>query len=140
MLTTITVNGSDGLRFLSSTRSLPPALEVMRDRELASLEVEPEVAEQVAAFVDELGWRGNPPLLFSAQIGDTVVLARDALVEMHVPQRESRTWRLIAGGTRGRLVARRSELGKVMLLDGPEAHEHAYVSDASMTTVRKRRS
>jgi hypothetical protein len=157
MLTTITVNGTEGFRFLSNLgafreqHTVPPALAAMidhasvaRPHDLVSLEVEPRLAEEIAAFVDslvhsgELGGLHEPPLLFSANTGDLVVLVRDALVEMHFAkkEREPRTWRHLARGTRGRLVERRGDAGKILILDGPEARAHAYVSDRSMTRAR----
>ena len=147
MLTTITVNGSEGLRFLSSLSDqvdrddrVPAALVTMVDRGLVSIEVEARLAEEIAAFVDGIVGSDHLPLLFSAQINDHVAIARNALVEMHAAsRRHPRTWRFIAGGTRGRLVGRYGELGKVLLLEGREAHEHAYVSDSCMTRMRSRR-
>ena len=150
MLTTITVNGSEGLRFLSTFSAtfpgpIPPILAtivdhaaVARPNDLVSLEVEPSLAEEVAAFVDHLirsqqsGEFCDPPLLFSAHAGDLVVVVRDALVEIHTDK--PRTWRFVARGTRGRLVARRGDCGKVLLIDSPR--DHAYLSDRSMTRVR----
>ncbi|MEO8702210.1 MAG: hypothetical protein ABI867_19355 [Kofleriaceae bacterium] len=156
MLTTITVNGSKGFQFLDSlvaVPSIPAALvaiiasiidqaSTQRLSHDCSVEVEPRLAEEIAAFVDDLlGVPHEPPLLFSAHAGDLVVLVRDALVEMQlsakaVKAREPRTWRHLARGTRGRFVERRGDFGKVLILDGPEAHEHAFVSDRSMTRAR----
>jgi hypothetical protein len=156
MLTTITVNGSEGFRFLSSLGArfegpIPPALAAMVDHAAferpdssISIEVESGLAEEIAAFVDQLvndGFGGTaPPLLFSAQAGDLVIVVRDVLVELHVGKRTNehlpRSWRFLARGTRGRFVSRRGDLGKVLLLDGPEARSHAYVSDRSMTRAR----
>lgn len=159
MLTTITVNGTEGFRFLSNLgafrgqHTVPPALAAMidhasvaRPHDLVSLEVEPRLAEEIAAFVDslvhsgELGGLDEPPLLFSANTGDLVVLVRDALVEMHPagkkPKHEPRTWRHLGRGTRGRLVERRGDSGMILILDGPEARDRAVVSDRSMTRAR----
>ena len=154
MLTTITVNGTEGVRFLASLtdrnlafrRPVPPALVAMiehvvarqadlGDAEHVSLEVAAPLAEEIAAFVDDLS-AGGTPLLFSAQIGDLVVTVRDALVEMHAGKREGKTWRFLPRGTRGRLLSRRGDFGKLFLLDGPLARDHAYVSDRCMTRTR----
>jgi hypothetical protein len=154
MLTTITVNGSEGVRFLASLTEraarargpVPPALVAMIEHvvqagldeaevEQVKLEVAAPLAEEIAAFVEDVS-AGGTPLLFSAQIGDLVVTVRDALVEMHAGKRESRTWRYLPRGTRGRLMSRRGDFGKLFLLDGPYAREHAYVSDRCMTRTR----
>lgn len=153
MLTTITVNGSEGVQFLSSLGTrfrgpLPPALAAMVDHATVepasldtpvSIEVEAELAEEIAAFVDELVHAGfastTLPLLFSAQPGDLVLIVRDALAEVQVGKRESRTWRFLARGTRGRLVGRRGDVGKLQLL-GDAQGQHAYVSDRIMTRAR----
>ena len=148
MLTTITVNGSEGLRSLTGlsrvtqlatpAKPLPPALAAMieplgtadqAEREQISLEVEPPLADEIAAFVDELSGGLGMPLLFSAQIGDLVVLVRDVLAEVYLP-----------AGAVGRLVGRRGDLGKLLLLEGRgerfPVHEHAYISDRCTTRRR----
>ncbi len=154
MLTTITVNGAEGLSFLASLleqhardeRPIPPALAAMiehvtaggpHDLENVRLEVTTPLAEEIAAYVEDLSG-GRQPLLFSAEIGDLVVIVRDVLVEMAVGKRESRTWRYLAGGTRARLVSRKGDLGKLLLLGGPYEREHAYVSDRCTTRIRPR--
>jgi hypothetical protein len=153
MLTTITVNGAEGLQFLASlqeqrARPVPPALVAMiehvttasfgpQDIENVRLECTPSAANEIAAFVESLGsprW----PLLFSAEIGDLVVIVRDVLAEMHVGKRETRTWRFVAGGTRARLISRRGDISKLLLLDGPHEREHAYLSDRCTTRSRSR--
>ena len=98
------------------------------------LEVAAPLAEEIAAFVEDLS--DGMPLLFSAQIGDLVVTVRDALVEMQAGKREGKTWRFLPRGTRGRLMARRGDFGKLFLLDGPLSREHVYVSDRCMTRAR----
>ena len=158
MLTTITINGSEGVRFLASVGTrfrgpIPAPLAAMIDHVRVArgnqidhlvLEVEPWLADQIAEFVAELVHAGFEdvvqPLLFSAQIGDVVVLVRDALAEMQGSKHELRTWRFVAGGTRGRVVSRRGDTAKVLLKDGPEAGEHAYVSDRCMTRIRRAKS
>jgi hypothetical protein len=162
MLTTITVNGVEGIRFLvrlsdvflasltgGVRRPVPPALAAMiehvvqagllsspdGDLEQVRLEVASPLAEEIAAFVDDLSG-GGTPLLFSAQIGDLVVTVRDALVEMHGGKREAKTWRFLPRGTHGRLMSKRGDFGKLFLLDGPLSREHAYVSDRCTTRTR----
>jgi hypothetical protein len=153
MLTTITVNGTEGVRFLASLGSrfrgpLPPALAAMidhvkvaRPNDHVALEVESWLADQIAELVAELvhaGFEGvQQPLLFSAQIGDQVILVRDALVEMQVSKHEMRTWRWMPAGTRGRVTSRRGDTCKVVLRDGPEAGEHAYISDRCVTRHKR---
>jgi hypothetical protein len=155
MLTTITVNGTEGVRFLASLTDhpsftargpVPPALVAMIEHVVQAglvggaeldhvrLEVSVPLAEEIAAFVDDLSG-GGMPLLFSAQIGDLVVTVRDALVEIS-GKRDGKVWRFLQAGTRGRLMSRRGDFGKVFLLDGPLARDHAYVSDRSMTRTR----
>lgn len=152
MSTTITVNGAVGLQFLSSMeramqvgRPLPRALERLMRSEDPSIEVDAELADELAAFVDELAARGllrgsDQPLLFSPGIGDEVVIVRDALLELQPSARRApRRWCLIARGTRARLVARHGELGRLVLNDGPYAGEIAFASERSMTRARVRR-
>jgi hypothetical protein len=159
MLTTITVNGAEGLQFLASlqeerARPVPPALVAMiehvttatfgpHDIENVRLECTPTAANEIAAFVESLGvhaGRTGWPLLFSAEIGDLVVIVRDALAEMDGPKRSSpgRIWRFVAGGTRARLVARRGDIGKLLLLDGKHEREHVYLSDRCTTRSRSK--
>ncbi len=156
MLTTITVNGSEGLRFLTSLQRaaqshgpVPPALAAMIEHlgttdqdelEQLRLEVDPPLADEIAAFVDELSGGLGIPLLFSAQVGDLVVLVRDVLAEVSVGKREARTWQYLPAGSVGRLVGRRGDLGKLLLLEGDgeqfPVHEHAYISDRCTTRRR----
>jgi len=67
------------------------------------------------------------------QIGDEVLIARDALLEIQLPRRSSRTWRYIAAGTRGRLVARHDGVVRVVLLDGPEARKLTLVGETALS-------
>lgn len=157
MLTTITVNGSEGLRFLTSLaearrpdKPVPPALVAMiehinnvgrDDLDHVSLQIAAPQAEEIAAFVDELAG-GSTPLLFSAQIGDLVILVRDVLAEISVGKREARTWQFLRAGSIGRLLGHRGDLGKLLLLEGGgpnfPVREHAYVSDRCTTRARSR--
>ncbi len=156
MLTTITVNGSEGLRFLTglsqatqTAKPLPPALAAMIEHlgsadqdelEQLRLEVDLPLADEIAAFVDDISGGLGMPLLFSAQVGDLVVLVRDVLAEVSVGKRESRTWQYLPAGSVGRLIGRRGDLGKLLLLEGGgdrfPVHEHAYISDRCTTRRR----
>lgn len=71
------------------------------------------------------------------QTGDDVVIARDALLEIHLPLRASRTWRFIAAGTRGRLIALHDGIGRVVLSDGPEVRKVALVGKTRMLRVMR---
>ncbi len=155
MLTTITVNGTEGLRFLAllqepsfrDSRPVPPALAAMiehltaasSDEELehVRLEVAAPLADEIAAYVADVSGGHGIPLLFSAQIGDLVILVRDVLAEMTVGKRESRTWQFLPAGTVARLVGHKGDLGKLLLLEGQgtkfPAREHAFVSDRCTT-------
>lgn len=154
MLTTITVNGTEGLRFLANLqeprpdrRPVPPALAAMiehltaasSDEELEQvrLEVAAPLAEEIADFIADVSGGHGTPLLFSAQVGDLVVLVRDVLAEISVGKRESRTWQYLPAGTVGRLVGHKGDLGKLLLLEGKTsrfpAREHAFVSDRCTT-------
>jgi len=156
MLTTITVNGSEGLRFLASlqetsqhtSRRVPPALVAMiehvttsahDDLEHVTLEVAGPLADEIAEFVEVVSQGHGTPLLFSAQLGDFVTLVRDVLAEVTVNKRESRTWQFLPAGTVTRLEGRKGELGKLQLLEEPKsklAREYAYVSDRCTTRTR----
>jgi hypothetical protein len=149
MLTTITVNGTEGLRFLTGLASrplppplegqahpqtqgqtqalaMPPALAAMVDHVTKTqrvdldnlrLEVTAPLADEIASFVETIS-NGGVPLLFSAEIGDLVMIVRDVLAEIQGSKRGHKTWRFIAAGSRGRLVGRRGDLGKVQLIEG----------------------
>jgi len=150
MTTTIRINGEDGARFLSILgqfdEELPAALEWLYVRFRAGdstyVDLDPHEADAVAAFIDELIDSGRlpdltaPPLLFSPQVGDRVVIVRDALVEFQVGKREGRTWRYVPQGTRGELVRRNGGLGKIYVREGQFAREHLWVADRSMTRLR----
>lgn len=149
MYTTITVNGQDGVRLLDFLGArfrgpLPPVLACLVDEELDVLEVETELAEEVAMFVDRLiavgavPPRPEPPLLFSPGIGEEIVIVRDVLVEIQPRSRKTpKTWHYLPRGTHGRLVAHGPDgTGRVLLLDGPREDEIAFVRNRSMTGVR----
>lgn len=151
MHTTITVNGRDGLRFLSSVdhtlrfrMPLPRALEWLLTSERPSIEVPAEDADQVAAFIEHVeaqGWITGiaPPLLFSPQLGEHVVVVRDALLELQVERRHRRTWVLIARGTVARLIARHDGVYRLVLGDGPYAQEVAFAGERTVTRARAAR-
>jgi hypothetical protein len=152
MLTTITVNGPEGLRFLSllqetstrERRSVPPALAAMIEHvtSAASHESSSTFARGRGAargrdrrvHRGRLGGQGIA--LFSAQVGDPVVLVRGAGRDLgRQAARAGRQY--LPAGTVGRLVGRKGDLGKLLLLEGkggrfPE-REHAYVSDRCTT-------
>jgi len=149
MYTTITVNGPHGYRLLDFlgarfTGRMPPVLACLVDEDLDALEVETELAEEVAVFVDRLiavgvvASRAEPPLLFSPSIGDEIAVVRDMLVEIQPRSpRAPQTWRYLARGTHGRLVAREHDgTGRVLLLDGAHREEIAFVRNGAMTGVR----
>ena len=161
MHTTITVNGADGMAFLSSLsitstggtggtggtgRPIPRALEWLIQSDDPSIDVDLEDAEEVAEFIDLIlegqasGWTGRcvpAPLLFSPRIGDEISIVRDTLLQIQTARRAPRTWRFIARGTRGRLIARHDEVGRVVLLDGPAAPHVTFVRDHAMTKARR---
>jgi hypothetical protein len=152
--TTITVNGSDGARFLSSlidtpgrhlqAPRMPAALVTLVEGANGSIEVAAEDAAEIAAFVDELldaGWIAvaSPPLLFSPAVGDVVAIARDLLVEVEQQLKGPRTWRFIGRGVRGRLVDWRTEdLGRVAFVDG--TRQVALIRRDAMTRTWLRRA
>lgn len=147
--TTITLNGALGSHFLAQLRPrLPrPLVELLAASARAQregppvIEVETRIADQLAAFVEGVLAEGEvqvdgPPLLFSPELGDHVLIARDALVELEVARKAKPLWCSIARGTRGRLIARRGSHGRVYLTDGPFVRQYIYVTDRSMTRVR----
>ena len=145
--TTITVNGLGGSRFLSIlgaklTRHLGrlgPALAPLLDGRAESVEVDTNLAEEVADFVERLlaehtANADDPPLLFSPNVGDSVAIVRDALCEFQAPaKRAPRIWRLIPRGTRGRVIAHQGETDRVLL---EPSREIAFVRPRSMTGMR----
>jgi hypothetical protein len=148
MHTTITVNGVDGVRFLSSVAHtlrfrmpIPPALEWLLHSDDPSIDVQAADADQVEAFVEQLHADGLipnvPPLLFSPRLGDEVLIARDALLEVLGSRRAPRTWVFVERGTRARLVARHDGLGRIVIGDGPHAREVAFAGDLTMTRARR---
>lgn len=149
MSTTITVNGVHGSRFLSDLAArfsgrIPSVLAYLIDEHVPALAVDTELAEEVAEFVDELiasayaPAEPEPPLLFSPEVGDEVMIVRDALLELDHRAGRSlpRTWRFVERNTRARVVTRRRDVSRIVLLDGPSAREIAYVSDGSVTGIR----
>jgi hypothetical protein len=121
LTTTITINGEDGERFLSSLtrsgRALPAVLEPLAAGDAQSVEVDRRDAAEVARFVDEIldaGWIevDRPPLLFSPSVGDRVVVEHDTLVELG-RQRAGLppTWFCMLAGMRGTLIGWRDREG-----------------------------
>ncbi len=150
--TTITVNGLGGSRFLSIlgaklTRHLGrlgPALAPLLDGRVDSVEVDTNLAEEVADFVERLlaehtptevtASADDPPLLFSPNVGDSVAIVRDALCEFQSPaKRAPRIWRFVPRGTRGRVIAHQGDTDRVLL---EPSREIAFVRPRSMTGMR----
>jgi len=142
--TTITVNGTSGSRLLSFLSAkyagrMPPILAALVHERIESLEVETDLAEEVAQFVEQLVAEGavpadEPPLLFSPNVGDGVSIVRDVLVEFQAPARRApRIWRFVPRGTRGRLIAHQGDTDRVLL---EPSREIAYVRPRSMTGTR----
>ncbi|HLL24346.1 MAG TPA: hypothetical protein VK427_19580 [Kofleriaceae bacterium] len=151
MYTTITINGLGGSRFLASlstqpqTREIPSALVPLIDGSATSIEVELDLADELANFVEDvlvdqvlvdqvLVDREGPPLLFSPQVGDGVAIVRDVLVEFLPPaKRAPRIWRFVSRGARGRVVAVDGDVHRVQL---EPSHEIALMRATSMTGAR----
>jgi len=118
--TTITVNGHEGQRFLSSLGTyrapVPRALRFLAASSRDSIEVGAHDAELIARFVAELlasGWIdvAAPPLLFSPRLGDPVALGRDVLAEVvGAAASAPRTWCFLPAGARGTLVGWRERV------------------------------
>ena len=144
--TRITINGTDGDRFLASLSRyrapVPRALRWLADNAFRSIEVDRRDAEQVAAFVSELissGWIDleEPPLLFSPRIGDQVRMRCDVLAEVarHMPGLPP-TWRCVPTGTTGRLLGWRGEGRAIVDIDGMERRLVVFVSSDNVTRAR----
>lgn len=148
MYTTIRVNGVHGSRFLAVLGAtfpggLPGALAPLVCGEAEAVEVEAELAEELALHVERLladrahaaaALAAEPPLLFSPRVGDAVAIVRDALCEFQVAGRRApRIWRFVPRGTRGRVIAHDGELDRVLL---EPSREIARVRPATMTGTR----
>jgi hypothetical protein len=120
--TTITINGSEGERFLASLASysapVPRALRWLATSRHRSIDVDPSDAEQIAQFVDDLldaGWIdvAAPPLLYSPKVGDLVVLVAEALLEVaRTAPGLPPTWLCLPAGTEGTLLGYRERGGE----------------------------
>lgn len=152
LTTTITINGAQGERFLSSLGGyrmpVPRALRWLAQGEHRSIEVDPTDAEHVAKFVDDLlatGWLDvEQPLLFSPRVGDEVLVTCDALAEVsRVGKNAPSSWRLVEVGTRGKLIGWRDQEGQpakaVIDLAGVERRLVVFVSERKVTRARRRR-
>ena len=141
MYTTITVNGgASTARILSAlgTTHLGPALAPLVEGRVDSLEVETDLAEEVADLVERLltddDAAVSPPLLFSPNVGDSVAIVRDGLFEFQVAGRRApRIWRFVPRGTRGRVIAHQGDTDRVLI---EPTREIAYVRARSMTGMR----
>lgn len=152
MTTTITVNGAQGDKFLSSLGGyrmpLPRALRWLASGEQRSIQVDPTDAEHVAKFVDDLlesGWLDvEQPLLFSPRVGDEVLVTHEALAEVsRVGKNSPCSWRHVEAGTRGKLIGWRDTDGEpakaVIDLAGVERRLVVFVSEKKVTRARRRR-
>lgn len=150
--TTITVNGVQGERFLSSlgeyASPMPRALRHLASGEQRSIQVDPADAELVASFVDDLlasGWVDvEQPLLFSPRVGDEVLVLQDCLAEVsHTGKHAPVSWRLIEKGTRGKLIGYRDVPDEppraVIDLAGVERRLVVFVTESKVTRARRRR-
>jgi len=144
--TTITVNGSQGERFLSSLHSyrapVPRALRWLVQGQHRSIEVDPGDAEVVARFVDELiasGWIDvEQPLLFSPRIGDEVVVTSDTLAEVtRIGRNAPSSWRFVEAGSPGKLLGFQGERCAVELF-GVERRVVVLVREGKVTRRRRR--
>lgn len=154
-MTTITLNGALGSRFLAELEprygsTLPrPLAELLAASTSTSMTpevahaitVDPGTADQLAAFLDRVLANGDvqvdaPPLLFSPRLGDVVEIVRDVLAELDIGHKAKPQWACIGRGTRGRLIDRRGAHGRVYVMDGLLARSYAYVSERAMTRVR----
>ena len=150
--TTITVNGPQGERFLSSLLSyrapVPRALRWLAQGAQRSIEVDPRDAEVVAQFVDELlasGWLDvDQPLLFSPRVGDEVLVTHDVLAEVSRTGRNApSSWRFVEAGSRGKLLGWRGVEDEpsraVIELHGVERRVVVFVREGKVTRARRRR-
>ncbi len=150
--TTITVNGAQGERFLSSLGTyrnpLPRALRHLASGEQRSIQVDPTDAELVASFVDDLlasGWLDvEQPLLFSPRVGDEVLVMHDSLAEVsHTSKHAPVSWRLVEKGTRGKLIGWRDVPNEppraVIDLAGVERRLVVFIGETKVTRARRRR-
>jgi hypothetical protein len=139
MYTTIRVNGLHGTQFLpllAGHGDLAPALAPLLDGRVTALEVDTLLAERVANFIEPFLVADDidPPLLFSPNVGDSVVIVRDALLEFQSPARRGpKIWRFTPRGTKGRVIAHEGDRDRVQI---ESSREVAYVRPLSMTGVR----
>ncbi len=145
--TTITVNGSQGERFLTSLFSyrapVPRALRWLAQGQRQSIEVDPTDAEVVARFVDELlasGWIDvEQPLLFSPRIGDEICVTSDTLAEVtRMGRNAPSSWRFVEAGSRGKLLGFQGERAAIEL-HGVERRVVVLLGQGKVTRARRRR-
>jgi len=146
--TTITVNGTEGDRFLASLSGyrepLPRALRWLAAGEYRSIEVDSTDADQVSEFVDELldaGWIdvAAPPLLFSPRVGDQVLVTLDVLAEVarQAPGLPP-TWRFLPAGVTGKLLGWRGQGRAVVDIHGTDRRLVVFVSERKITRTQRR--
>jgi hypothetical protein len=152
LTTTITINGAEGERFLSSLAGygapVPRVLHKLATSERRAIDVDPRDADVVAQFVEELlskGWIDvdEPPLLFSPRVGDEVVVRCERLVEVaRMMVGTAPTWRLILAGTRGKLLGWRERAGEesraVIEIAGMDKQLVVFVREANVTRAPRR--
>lgn len=150
--TTITVNGSQGERFLTSLFSyrapVPRALRWLAQGNQRSIEVDPGDADVVARFVDDLlasGWLDvEQPLLFSPRVGDEIIVTCDSLAEVSRTGRNApSSWRFVETGSRGKLLGWHHVDGEpsraAIELFGVERRVIVLVREGKVTRAHRRR-
>lgn len=145
--TTITVNGSQGDRFLTSLHTyrapVPRALRWLAQAPRRSIEVDPGDAEVVARFVDELlasGWIDvEQPLLFSPRVGDEISITLDTLAEVTRQGRNApSSWRFVEAGSGGKVLGFQGDRC-VIELYGVERRVVVLIGEGKVTRSRRRR-
>ena len=71
------------------------------------------------------------------ELGEEVLIVRDALLEVQTSRRSGRTWCFIEQGTRARLIARHDDIGRLVLSDGPYAREVAFASERLIARAQR---
>jgi hypothetical protein len=149
VMTTITINGEAGDRFLASLTDyhapVPRALRWLAAQSSGSyrsIEVDRTDGEVIAEFVHDViasGWIEveEPPLLFSPRVGDQVRVRSDVLAEIarQAPGLPP-TWRFLPAGTTGTLLGWRGESRAVVDIDDVEKRLVVFVSVDQLTRTR----
>ena len=149
IMTTITINGPEGDRFLASLDEyrapIPRALQWLADSERRSIDVDRTDAEVIAEFVSDViasGWIDveQPPLLFSPRVGDQVRVRGDVLAEIarNAPGLPP-TWRFLPAGTTGKLLGWRGEQRAIIDVESIDTGDRrlvVFVSTSHITRAR----